>query len=82
MKGAESITAAIRIANQAGRPAMVAFLTAGFPERARFGEHLLEIAAEADFGKDTKARIDDLAKVNKRELEKVRNGTTRSFFPL
>ena len=27
---------------------MVAFLTAGFPERARFGEHLLEIAAEAD----------------------------------
>ena len=48
MKGAESITTAIRIANQAGRPAMVAFLTAGFPERARFGEHLLEIAAEAD----------------------------------
>ena len=48
MKGADSITTAIRIANQGGRPAMVAFLTAGFPERARFGEHLLEIAAEAD----------------------------------
>ena len=25
------------------------------------------------FGKDTKARIDELVKVNKRELEKVRN---------
>jgi len=45
--GAARITAALRRA-AAGEPALIAYLTAGFPERARFGAHLRAIAAAAD----------------------------------
>ena len=33
---------------QAGEPALVAFLTAGFPSREKFREHLSAVAAGAD----------------------------------
>ena len=44
--GAAAITAAIR--NARNRPAVVAFLTAGFPSREQFGAHLAAIAGVAD----------------------------------
>ncbi len=46
--GAERITAAIRVANDAGRPAIAAFLTAGFPDRDGFLGLLRATASEAD----------------------------------
>lgn len=42
------ITAAIRNAAAEGRTALVAFVTAGYPEKARFREILAEIASVAD----------------------------------
>ena len=44
----ESIAVAIRQASSAGRPAIVAYLTAGFPDRAGFARHLEAIASVAD----------------------------------
>ena len=48
MAARESIGAAIRAAGSDGRPAIVGFLTAGFPERARFREHLAAVAKGVD----------------------------------
>lgn len=48
MTPAEKISAAIRAANKNGGPAIVAFLTAGYPSAARFREHLTAVAAGAD----------------------------------
>jgi tryptophan synthase alpha chain len=44
----ERIVSALRAAAKQGQPALVAFLTAGFPSREKFREHLLAVAAEAD----------------------------------
>jgi tryptophan synthase alpha chain len=44
----ERITDAIRTAARGGSPALVAYLTAGFPRRAEFGAHLAAVAAAAD----------------------------------
>ena len=44
----ERISAAIREAAARGEPALVAFMTAGYPSRERFREHLQAIAAGAD----------------------------------
>ena len=46
--GHESISAAIRAAKARGEPALVAYLTAGFPSRDSFKQHLQAIAAAAD----------------------------------
>ncbi len=48
MNAHESITAAIRAANARGEPALVAYLTAGFPSRERFLEDLRQVAEGAD----------------------------------
>jgi tryptophan synthase alpha chain len=48
MKGHEAISAAIRAANARGEPALVAYLTAGFPSRDSFREHVQAIAEAAD----------------------------------
>jgi tryptophan synthase alpha chain len=48
MSGREAISAAIRAAASKGDPALVAFLTAGFPNREKFREHLRAVAAGAD----------------------------------
>jgi tryptophan synthase alpha chain len=45
---AAGISQAIRTAHSSGRPALVAFLTAGFPDKAKFGEALQAVAAGAD----------------------------------
>ncbi len=44
----ERISAAIRAASRNGEPALVAYLTAGFPSRARFAEHVHALARGAD----------------------------------
>jgi len=46
--GAAGIEAAIRAANDEGRPAVVAFLTAGFPTKDRFVELLAQLTDVAD----------------------------------
>jgi tryptophan synthase alpha chain len=48
MAARATISTAIRAANASGRPAIVGFLTAGFPQKARFREHLTAVAAGAD----------------------------------
>ena len=44
----ERIAEAIRKAASGGEPALVAFLTAGYPQRAKFREHVAAIAEAAD----------------------------------
>ena len=44
----ERISAAVRAAAATGRPALVGFLTAGFPSRRGFKENLAAVAAECD----------------------------------
>jgi tryptophan synthase alpha chain len=44
----DTISAAIRAAAQAGRPALVGFMTAGFPDRAGFTASLTAVASAAD----------------------------------
>ncbi len=44
----DTISAAIRAANAQGRPALVGFLTAGFPSRARFRADLAAVAGACD----------------------------------
>jgi len=44
----ERISRAIRAAAAKGEPALVAYLTAGFPRRERFAAHLSAVAAAAD----------------------------------
>ncbi len=48
MKPRDSISAALRVAGRNGEPALVAFLTAGYPSKDRFCEHLQSVAAGAD----------------------------------
>jgi tryptophan synthase alpha chain len=48
MSPREAISAAVRAAAAKGEPALVAFLTAGYPSRDKFREHLQAVAAGAD----------------------------------
>lgn len=48
MSAADSISAAIRDAKSKGAPAIVAYITAGFPKRERFRELLAQVASAAD----------------------------------
>ncbi len=48
MSGRDAISSAIRAAAAKGEPALVAFLTAGFPSREKFRQHLQAVAAGAD----------------------------------
>ena len=48
MSGRDAISGAIRVAAAKGEPALVAFLTAGFPSRDKFRQHLQAVAAGAD----------------------------------
>jgi tryptophan synthase alpha chain len=48
MSGRDAISGAIRAAAAKGEPALVAFLTAGYPSRDKFREHLRAVAAGAD----------------------------------
>ena len=48
MSPREQVSAAIRTAAAGGEPALIAYLTAGFPSRERFREHLRALADAAD----------------------------------
>jgi len=48
MQPRDSISEAIRNASSRGRPALVAFMTAGFPGRGRFAADLLKVGEAAD----------------------------------
>lgn len=48
MSARDSISDAIRAATAQGEPALVAFITAGYPSREKFREHLQAVAAGAD----------------------------------
>jgi tryptophan synthase alpha chain len=48
MTPAQRISESIRAAAAGGEPALVAYLTAGFPSRERFGEHVRALAEGAD----------------------------------
>ena len=48
MSPRDSISSAIRAAAAQGEPALVAFLTAGYPSREKFRQHLRAVAAGAD----------------------------------
>jgi tryptophan synthase alpha chain len=48
MKLRDSISEAVRAAARTGEPALVAFLTAGYPSKAKFRDHLQAVAAGAD----------------------------------
>ena len=48
MKLRDSISEAVRAASKSGEPALVAFLTAGYPSKDQFREHLQAVAAGAD----------------------------------
>jgi tryptophan synthase alpha chain len=48
MSARDSISDAIRAASAQGEPALVAFITAGYPSREKFREHLRAVAAGAD----------------------------------
>jgi len=48
MKLRDTLSEAVREAGKAGEPALVAFLTAGFPQKDQFREHLQAVAAGAD----------------------------------
>ena len=48
MKPSERLTDAVRAASKRGEPAIVAFMTAGFPRKEQFREHLLAVASESD----------------------------------
>ena len=44
----DTISAAIRAATERGRPALVGFMTAGFPSRAKFGVNLAAVSKACD----------------------------------
>jgi tryptophan synthase alpha chain len=48
MKLRDTLSEAVRSASKGGEPALVAFLTAGFPRKEQFREHLRAVAAGAD----------------------------------
>jgi tryptophan synthase alpha chain len=48
MKLRDTLSEAVRAASRGDEPALVAFLTAGFPSKDRFREHLQAVAAGAD----------------------------------
>lgn len=48
MSSAKNIEAAIAAANKEGRPALIAFVTAGYPDLEGFAERLRAMASEAD----------------------------------
>ncbi len=48
MKPSERLADAVRAASKRGEPAIVTFMTAGFPRKEQFREHLLMVASESD----------------------------------
>lgn len=75
----ERIVAALRGAAKNGQPAIVAYLTAGFPTREKFREHLTAIASEADvieIGVPFTDPMADGVTIQRASEQALRNGVT------
>jgi tryptophan synthase alpha chain len=75
----EKIEAALRAGSRGGHPALVAYLTAGFPTRAQFRELLTEIADAADvveIGVPFTDPMADGVTVQRASEQALRNGVT------
>src|SRR5580693_9776059 len=75
----ERIVAAVRGRSDSGRPALVAYLTAGFPTRETFRELLTAIAAAADvveIGVPFTDPMADGVTVQRASEQALRNGVT------
>lgn len=80
--GRDRISAAIRAATDAGRPALVAFLTAGFPDRASFKTNLAAVAAAADvveIGVPFTDPMADGTTIQRASFQALRDGVTLSW---
>jgi len=78
----ERIIRALRAAAKSGQPAMVAFMTAGYPERAKFREHLSAIAAAADvveIGVPFTDPMADGVTIQRSSREALRQGVTLTW---
>src|ERR1019366_7201146 len=77
----ERIVSALRSAAKHGQPALVAFLTAGFPTRESFREHLVAVAAEAEvveIGVPFSDPMADGVTIQRSSEQALRNGVTLS----
>ena len=75
----DRIVAAIRAANACSEPALVAFLTAGYPSAAKFREHLLGVASAADVVEIGVPFTDPMADgmtIQRSSFEALRQGVT------
>jgi tryptophan synthase alpha chain len=75
----DRIVAALRAAAKNGQPAIVAYLTAGFPTREKFREHLTAIASEADvieIGVPFTDPMADGVTIQRASEQALRNGVT------
>ncbi|HEY2417633.1 MAG TPA: tryptophan synthase subunit alpha, partial [Steroidobacteraceae bacterium] len=78
----ERIVAALRGAAKQGQPALVAFLTAGYPSRAQFREHLSDVAQEADvveIGVPFSDPMADGVTIQRSSEAALRNGVTLTW---
>jgi tryptophan synthase alpha chain len=79
MTPAENISAAIRASNADGRPALVAYLTAGFPSRREFKASLAAVASACDvveIGVPFSDPMADGATVQRASFAALADGTT------
>jgi tryptophan synthase alpha chain len=82
LPGRDRICAAIRAAKDAGRPALVAFLTAGFPSRASFKANLAAVAAAADvveIGVPFTDPMADGTTIQRASFQALRDGVTLAW---
>jgi tryptophan synthase alpha chain len=79
MRPSEAISAAIRASNTQGRPALVGYLTAGFPSRRQFKESLAAVASACDvveIGVPFSDPMADGATVQRASFAALADGTT------
>ena len=79
MTPSEGISAAIRASNANGRPALVGYLTAGFPSRSQFKESLAAVASVCDvveIGVPFSDPMADGATVQRASFAALADGTT------
>jgi tryptophan synthase alpha chain len=79
MRGADRISAAIRSAKSEGRPALVSFITAGFPKRVQFRGQLETVASASDvveIGVPFTDPMADGSTIQRASFEALKDGVT------
>lgn len=82
MRPADRISMAIRSARDSGRPALVAFLTAGFPDQQSFARHLdtvLRLADVVEIGVPFTDPLADGVTIQKSSEVALKNGVTLNW---